>query len=118
MTSATSDKCIDKFLKHLATDRGASVYTQRNYSHALAEFHRWYHEERKQSPKWDALQRDDFRNYVRFLGRHNLSRAAIQLRFSAMRSFYKFLIRHGHVSGSPIKNISLPKVGKRLPKFL
>lgn len=113
-----SDKWADKFLKHLATDRGASVYTQRNYSHALTEFHRWHLEERKQQPKWDALQRDDFRNYVRFLGRHNLSRAAIQLRFSALRSFYKFLIRHGHVSGSPIKNIALPKVGKRLPKFL
>ncbi len=113
-----SDKWTDKFLKHLATDRGASVYTQRNYSQALTEFHRWHLEERKQAPQWDSLQRDDFRNYVRFLGRHNLSRAAIQLRFSALRSFYKFLIRHGHVNGSPIKNIALPKVGKRLPKFL
>lgn len=116
--SDIGDKWADKFLKHLATDRGASVYTQRNYSHALAEFHRWHRDERKQPPKWDSLQRDDFRNYVRFLGRHNLSRAAIQLRFSVLRSFYKFLIRHGLVSGSPIKNIALPKVGKRLPKFL
>ncbi len=113
-----SDKWADKFLKHLATDRGASIYTQRNYSQALAEFHRWHQEERKQPPAWDKLQRDDFRSYVRFLGRHNLSRAAIQLRFSAMRSFYKFLIRHGLVSTLPIKNIALPKVGKRLPKFL
>ena len=113
-----SDKLADRFLKHLAADRGASAYTQRNYSHALAEFHRWHQEERKQAPKWGALQRDDFRNYVRFLGRHNLSRAAIQLRFSALRSFYKFLIRHGEVSGSPIKNLALPKQGKRLPKFL
>src|SRR5262249_20928509 len=38
--------------------------------------------------------------------------------FSALRTFYKFLIRHGLTSVSPIKNISLPKVGKRLPKFL
>ena len=113
-----SDRWADKFLKHLATDRGASVYTQRNYSHALTEFHRWHREERQQAPKWDALQRDDFRNYVRFLGRHSLSRAAIQLRFSALRSFYKFLIRHGMVATLPIKNIALPKVGKRLPKFL
>ena len=112
------DRWTGQFLKHLATDRGASAYTQRNYSHTLTEFHRWHLEERRQAPKWDALQRDDFRNYVRFLGRHNLSRAAIQLRFSALRSFYKFLIRHGTVTGSPIKNIALPKVGKRLPKFL
>ena len=41
------------------------------------------------------LQRDDFRSYLRYLGRNNLSRAATSLRFSALRTFYKFLIRHG-----------------------
>ena len=39
------DKWIQKFLAHLATDRGASVYTQRNYRQALQEFSRWHHEE-------------------------------------------------------------------------
>jgi integrase/recombinase XerC len=122
------DKWIQKFLAHLATDRGASAYTQRNYRQALTEFVRWHQlespESRVQSPKsqpavvWDKLQRDDFRNYLRFLGRHNLGRAAIQLRFSALRTFYKFLIRHGAVETSPIKNLSLPKLEKRLPKFL
>ena len=52
-------------------------------------------QERQQPPAWEQLQRDDFRAYLRFLGRHNLSRAAIQLRFSALRTFYRFLIRHG-----------------------
>jgi integrase/recombinase XerC len=47
-----------------------------------------------------------------------LSRAATQLRFSALRTFYKFLIRHGGATASPIKNLSLPKLEKRLPKFL
>jgi site-specific recombinase XerD len=67
---------------------------------------------------WEKLSRDDFRNYLRFLGRNNLGRAAIQLRFSALRTFYKFLIRHGAVEMSPIRNLSLPKLEKRLPKFL
>src|SRR2546428_299934 len=31
------DKWIQKFLAHLAADRGASVYTQRNYRQALKE---------------------------------------------------------------------------------
>ncbi len=122
------DKWIQKFLAHLTTDRGASAYTQRNYRQALVEFVRWHQlespESKVQSPKsqpaivWDKLQRDDFRNYLRHLGRHNLGRAAIQLRFSALRTFYKFLIRHGAVETSPIKNLSLPKLEKRLPKFL
>jgi integrase/recombinase XerC len=113
-----SDKWINKFLQHLATDRGSSIYTQRNYRQAMWEFHRWHQAERQQPPAWELLQRDDFRAYLRFLGRHNLSRAAIQLRFCALRTFYHFLIRHGAVAASPIKNLALPKLGQRLPKFL
>jgi len=113
-----SDKWIGEFLQHLATDRGASVYTQRNYRQAVWDFYRWHQAERRQPPAWETLQRDDFRAYVRFLGRQNLSRAAVQLRFSALRTFYRFLVRRGAVAASPIRNIALPKVGKRLPKFL
>lgn len=113
-----SDAWVQKFLTHLATDWGASVYTQRNYQQALAEFYFWHKNERKAAPVWDKLQRDDFRAYLRFLGRQNLGRAAIALRFSALRTFYKFLIRHGSVESSPIKNLSLPKQPKRLPQFL
>jgi len=112
------DPWIGKFLAHLAVDRGASVYTQRNYKQALTEFFRWHIEERKAAPIWEKLLRDDFRGFVRFLGRSNLSRAAVQLRFSALRTFYKFLIRHGGAETTPIKNLSLPKPEKRLPKFL
>ena len=112
------DKWGRKFLQHLATDRGASVYTQRNYRQALTDFSQWHFEGRQQPPAWDKLQRDDFRAYVRYLGRHNLSRAATQLRFSALRTFYKFLIRHGVAESTPIKNLALPKVGKRLPRYL
>ena len=122
------DKWIRKFLAHLATDRGASVYTQRNYQQALREFFRWHQNEQaafadesasaRHAVAWEKLQRDDFRGYLRFLGRQNLGRAAIQLRFSALRTFYKFLIRHGEAEVSPIKNLALPKQAARLPKFL
>jgi integrase/recombinase XerC len=112
------DKWIEKFLAHLATDRGASEFTQRNYRQALMEFARWRRDECKAVPDWENLQRDDFRSYLRYLGRNNLSRAATALRFSALRTFYKFLMRHGAVESLPIKNLSLPKAPKRLPKFL
>jgi len=125
------DPWIRKFLAHLATDRDASVYTQRNYRDALNEFVRW-HLGNQQSPPafagksasarqavaWEKLQRDDFRSYLRFLGRNNLGRAATQLRFSALRTFYKFLIRHGVVGVSPVRNLALPKPARRLPKYL
>src|SRR5215472_13400461 len=113
-----TDKWVQKFLAHLATDRGASPYTQKNYRQALGEFARWHSGEHAAPPNWEKLHRDDFRAYLRYLGRNNLSRAATSLRFSALRTFYKFLIRHGLAASSPIKNLSLPKPEKRLPKFL
>ncbi|MHB8522222.1 MAG: tyrosine recombinase XerC [Limisphaerales bacterium] len=112
------DKWLDAFLAHLGAERDASVYTRRNYQHALKEFCRWHQTERQQPPVWVQLQRDDFRSYLRFLGRGQLGRAAIQLRFSALRSFYKFLVRRGAAMVSPIKNLALPKREKRLPQFL
>jgi site-specific recombinase XerD len=115
---AAADQWVCSFLEYLAADRGASVYTRRNYRQALTEFHRWHQQERQQAPAWASLERDDFRSYLRHLGRSDLSRAAVRLRFSALRSFYKFLVRRGVLASTPIKNLALPGLGKRLPKFL
>jgi site-specific recombinase XerD len=113
-----TDEWLDRFERHLATDRGSSAYTVRNYRHALGGFLRWHQLERGRPAVWRQLQRDDFRAYLRYLGRHGLARAAIQLRFSALRSFYKFLVRQGEVERSPVRNLLLPKPEKRLPRFL
>lgn len=115
---APLDERVGAFLTHLATDRGVSVYTQRNYRHALRQFVEWHGKERGSGPNWPKLQRDDFRFYLRYLGRQKLGQAAIQLRFSALRSFYRYLIRQDVVEVSPIRNLSLPKTPKRLPKYL
>jgi integrase/recombinase XerC len=109
---------VAEFLAHLATDRGASIYTQRNYRQALVEFAAWHNAERRQPPDWLKLARDDFRSFLRFLGRKQLGRAAIALRFSALRTFYRYLMRRGLAETSPVKNLSLPKQARRLPKFL
>ncbi|MDX1950937.1 MAG: tyrosine recombinase XerC [Verrucomicrobiota bacterium] len=122
MTQSPQAEILDRaaldFLLHLQTDRAASLYTLRNYRQALSEFVRWHLAERHSSPSWATLGRDDFRAYLRFLGRGNLGRAAVRLRFSALRTFYKFLVVRGMVESSPIKNILLPKLEKRLPRFL
>jgi integrase/recombinase XerC len=112
------DVWTTEFLAHLETERSASVYTVRNYRQALSEFIAWYRTERSCPPPWTTLERDQFRKYLRHLGVTKLSRAAIRLRFSALRSFYKFLIKRGRLPSTPIKNIALPKLEKRLPQFL
>ena len=116
--AAHAEQRIDSFFHHLRDERGASAYTIRNYRHALSEFVAWHQGERDCLPAWNRLQRDDFRFFLRALGRRKLSRAAIHLRFSALRSFYKFLIRRGLVDSSPIRGLVLPKAVQRLPKFL
>ena len=116
--SVLPDRHAEEFLAHLATERAASIYTQRNYAQALREFGTWYHEQSAAAPAWPTLERDVFRSYLRFLGRKGLGRAAIALRFSALRSLYRFLIRRGLLANSPVKNLSLPKRGRRLPQFL
>ena len=116
--SETEDALVLSFLQHLQTEAGASVYTQRNYRQALREFASWHAAENDAPPDWLALKKLHFRAYLRFLGRGNYSRSAIQLRFSALRSFYKHVMRRGKLDASPVKEITLPKKEKRLPQFL
>ena len=61
MSTAHTDKQVDAFMAHLSNERGASVYTVRNYAQALTEFVRWHEAERKSAPQWEKLERDDFR---------------------------------------------------------
>lgn len=117
-TVTATDALVNRFLAHLEVERAASQFTRRNYQHALTEFCSWYRKERHAQPVWENLDRDCFRAYLRFLGRSDLSRAAIRLRFAALRTFYRFLMQLGVVTVSPVKNLPLPKLGKRLPKFL
>lgn len=112
------DPAANLFLTHLAVDKAASEYTVRNYRQALEEFSQWHLQQAGGAPDWASLSRDQFRAYLRYLGREEFSRAAVRLRFSALRSFYRFLVRRGIVASTPIKNIQLPKMERRLPRFL
>ena len=107
-----------QFFRFLSNEKDASVYTQRNYQQALNEFEQWYRDTNESPVRWNQLERNDFRLFLRQLGRKELSQAAIRLRFSALNSFYKFLMRRGLVESSPVKGVTLPKPAKRLPQFL
>ncbi len=108
----------DLFFRFLSDEKDASVYTQRNYRQALDEFAQWHRETNESPVRWSELERNDFRLFLRQLGRKELSQPAIRLRFSALNSFYKFLMRRGLVESSPVKGVTLPKPAKRLPQFL
>lgn len=115
---AAPDAWVSEFLAHLAAETAASPYTLRNYRHALQEFQAWWCQSRGVPADWTRLERDDFRSWLRHLARSGLEAPTIQLRFSALRAFYRFLHRRGRVARIPLRDLALPKAGKRLPRFL
>lgn len=112
------DPQVAEFLRHLQEERGVSSYTLRNYEHALRHFTAWFKVAQGGDLDWGRLTRDEIRAYLRFLSRESLGRATIQLRFSALRAFYRRRIAMGLDHQSPLRGMVLPSREKRLPRFL
>lgn len=107
-----------RFLRELETVRHLSVYTVRNYRQAMEDFARWKSKGTDLPVAWLAADRDDFRAYLRHLGRQDLSRSSVHLQFSALRSFYRYLLRERAIERLPMTGLPLPRREKRLPRFL
>lgn len=58
------------------------------------------------------------RRYLARLREIDYSRATIARKLATLRSFYKFLVRIGELTDSPVRVIRTPKQERRLPKFL
>ena len=58
------------------------------------------------------------RSYIVELMNSNISNRSVCRKISSIKSFYKFLKRNDIVSQSPLANVQLPKVSKRLPSFV
>jgi len=109
----------------LAGERRLSRYTVRNYRQAFEDFYRWL-----ASPGvdlWgrglDALGPRDLRDWVieRTQGHGGLDaidRRTLHNHASGLRTFFKFWIKRGRLRKNPLLGVPLPKLEKRLPKFL
>lgn len=106
---------LEAFLNFQKVERAASIRTMRNYSHALNVFQEWLGDDFK---SWKDCSPDDFRKYLFELMKQELARATIRLRFAALRSFYKFLVHRRGLAVSPLLDIQLPKLERKLPVVL
>ncbi len=106
------------FLKYLEIERNASPNTIRNYATELRVFRSWLLAEIKPTPDWTRLELIHFRRYLMFLDRQNQSRSSILLKLSALRSFFRWMIRQGMLKKSPMSGLVSPKRQRKLPKFL
>lgn len=59
-----------------------------------------------------------FREWLVYLSEKNYSPASINRKISALKSFYKYLLRKGKIKSNPVESISSIKQAKRLPVFV
>ena len=108
---------VDAFISFIELERRLSKYTVRNYRHALNVFFHWLRTEGRWNGKYSSIQRIQVRGYV-IESQKKLSRKTVHNHFSALRSFFKYCLTHKKLVSSPFTGIVLPKIEKRLPKFL
>src|SRR5205814_1986307 len=58
------------------------------------------------------------REFLAYLYGQNYTKSTTARKLATLRSFYKFLIKRGHVNLNPLSTIRTPKQEKRLPKCL
>src|SRR5204863_4543361 len=90
----------------------------RNYATELRMFREWLLAEIQPAPAWIKLELIHFRRYLMFLDKQGKSRASILLKLSALRSFFRWMIRQGLMKKSPMSGLVSPKRERKLPKFL
>jgi integrase/recombinase XerC len=58
------------------------------------------------------------RSWLASLKESGITARTIVRKISTLKSFYKYLLRNGVVSQSPMAQVTTPKMGKRLPSFV
>ena len=116
---ATQDRWhddIDTFITYLSSVRQLSDHTLSSYRRDLEKFASYCTEQ----SIIDSQQVHDstVRQWVAFLHRNNLSGKSLQRALSALRSFYKFRIRHHGANVNPALDIQAPKSTRSLPKAI
>lgn len=110
------DQLSDGFIQFQELEKAASPRTLRNYSQALAAFQT--HLELSTFPGWKSCTQEHFRDYLYHCMQLEMARSTIRLRFSALRSFYKYLVHRHGLAKSPLVDLQLPKQQRKLPSVL
>ncbi|NNF51729.1 MAG: tyrosine recombinase XerC [Gammaproteobacteria bacterium] len=107
---------IDNFLEHLSKERRLSSHTAEAYRRDLRALLDYC--EKNQLAQWSEVDSQHVRTFAASCHRQGLAPRSIQRRLSAVRSFYKYLIRENLSSRNPAQDVSAPKAPRRLPKTL
>ena len=116
---------IRSFIDSLHSEKGYAANTCRAYSHNLNEFISFVSESyfsTENQKGADLLKADQIdglmiRGFLGFLHKKN-KKVTIARKLSAVRSFFRFLVKHGVILDNPLDLIMTPKQKKAIPVYL
>ena len=114
--SGLDQEAIGSYLAYLRYERRMSPNTERNYNRDIAALCRFL--EKEHLAGWHEVDAYHIRAFASWCHRRGLAPRSIQRRMSALRGFFKYLLREGLVESNPASDVPSPKLPKRLPKTL
>jgi integrase/recombinase XerC len=115
---------VIEFLKVLTNERGVSAHTLRAYQRELHGFAAWVsgrfgtgdNAGVSASVSVQRIEHTDIRAYLGTLYDRGLSKASAARALAAIRSWFKWLARTGHIEQNAASLVSTPKLPKHLPR--
>ena len=110
---------IENFIETLSVEKGFSPHTCRAYAKDLDQFST-YLDGQFQDEKRPAIHHVDelvIRSYLGFLHKRH-KKTTIARKLSALRSFFRFLVKRGVIGRNPAEAVLTPKRGRSVPNYL
>ena len=111
------EKLRERFFSYLSVEKNSSELTIVNYRKDLAAFEAFI-DTKLQDASWLDITPLDVRAYLADLNEKHYARRTIARRISALKSFYKYLVRENKLEVNPMSKVRSPKLEKKLPVFL
>jgi integrase/recombinase XerD len=106
---------VAEYLGALQSERGASRNTLAAYRRDLDDYLRFL-DGRRLAP--GGATADDVVTWIERLRGRGLAPASVARRLSAVRGFYRHLLREGAVRRDPTEHLDAPRAARRLPRAL
>jgi integrase/recombinase XerC len=107
---------VEEYLRVLANERGASAHTLRAYQRELHGFAAFISERYGKRQTVKRIEHTHIRAYLGKLYEHGLSKASAARALAAIRSWFKWLARAGHVEQNAASLVATPRLPKHLPR--